>query len=354
MPKPGFDFLFVVDKKESPLWRAASSRCESSNAAIVAATDFVSAYSLAKYIESVKPSVVIVSWRTAFEQLVSRKRSKRLLLQLDLSMYLLIPDFVGIHNPTELEQSLIYSADGFIVTSNLLREAYLENYQTESIDVLHDLPNLQQISLIQQAKMKTESNKVIWVGNSKWGERLGFEDHKGLKKLAVPVFKILSGLDKEIEVKIIDSAYAWISNLKVLEEIHGAACLLVTSDSEGTGLPILEAAAIGTPVVSVNVGIAPEILTGELENQIVYRNPELIAERIFQTIRNRESLSQLIRSNWEEYKFNAQTELGVLLLKRSSQGNWRNSKPKDSTVAFIVWLVRRARSWTIATIGLRN
>jgi hypothetical protein len=191
MPKGAVDFLFIVDKKDSPLWRAASSRGESYNSTIIAATDFVSAYSLAKYIESVKPSVVIVSWRTAFEQLVSRKRSKRVLLKLDLSIYLLIPDFVGIHKPTELEQSLINSADGFLVTSYLLRKAYLENYRTESIDVLHDLPNLQQISKIQLVKMITASKTVVWVGNSKWGERLGFEDHKGLNKLAVPVFEIL-------------------------------------------------------------------------------------------------------------------------------------------------------------------
>jgi glycosyltransferase involved in cell wall biosynthesis len=343
MAKGAADFLFIVDKRDSPLWRAASSRSKVFNSTIVAATDFISAYSLAKYIESVKPSLVIVSWRPAFEQLVSRKRSKRVLLKLDLSIYLLIPDFVGIHKPTELEQSLIDSADGFLVTSNILRKAYLENYRTESIGVLHDLPNLQHISKIQLAKKMTTSKTVVWVGNSKWGERLGFEDHKGLNKLAVPVFEILKERDRNIEIKIIDSANARIKNSKVLEEIQRSSCLLVTSDSEGTGLPILEAAALGTPVVSVNVGVASEILTGELGNQIVSRDSQLIAERIIQTIENRESLSLLIQSNWQVYKFNAETELRDLLRKRGSLGHWRNSKPKNSTAPFLVWLVRRLR-----------
>lgn len=343
MPKGAVDFLFIVDKRDSPLWRAASSRSKAFNSTIVAATDFISAYSLAKYIESVKPSMVIVSWRPAFEQLVSRKKSKRILLKLDLSIYLLIPDFVGIHYPTELEQSLIYSADGFLVTSNILRDAYLENYQTKSIGVLHDLPDLTGLSRVQPANMSPGSKTVLWVGNSKWGERLGFEDHKGLNKLALPVFEILKNLDENIDIKIIDSAYARVKNSEVLEEIQRAACLLITSDSEGTALPILEAAALGTPVVSVNVGIASEILSGEIGDLIVTRNPQLIAGRIIQTIRTRESLSPLIRSNWEEYKSNAEAELEGLLQKRCSLGQWRTSKSTHSIVPYIVWLVRRVR-----------
>ena len=129
----------------------------------------------------------------------------------------------------------------------------------------------------------------------------------------------------------------------MLEEIQRAACLLITSDSEGTALPILEAAALGTPVVSVNVGIASEILSGEIGDLIVTRNPQLIAGRIIQTIRTRESLSPLIRSNWEEYKSNAEAELEDLLQKRCSLGQWRTSKSTHSIVPYIVWLVRRVR-----------
>lgn len=343
MPDGPVDFLFVVDKRDSPLWRAASSRSKAFNSSIVAATDFISAYSLAKYIESVKPSMVIVSWRPAFEQLVSRRKSKRVLLKLELSIYLLIADFVGIHYPTEHEQCLIKSADGFLVTSNVLRDAYLENYQTKSIGVLHDLPDLKGLSRVQPASVPYGTKTVLWVGNSKWGERLGFEDHKGLNKLALPVFEILKKLEENIDIKIIDSAHTKVKNSKVLEEIQRAACLLVTSDSEGTALPILEAAALGTPVVSVNVGIASEILSGEIGDLIVTRNPQLIAERIIQTIRARESLSPLIRNNWEVYKSNTEAELEDLLQKRSSLGQWRTSNPADSIVPYIIWLVRRVR-----------
>ncbi len=343
MPDLAVDFLFVVDKKDSPLWRAASSRSESHSCTVIAATDFPTSYSLAKYIREVNPSIVIVSWRPAFDQLVSRKRSKRLLLNSNLSVYLLIPDFVGIHKPSEQEQSLIYASDGFLVTSNLLRLAYLDNYQIQSIEILHDLPNLQEISKIQQGDFKIACKVVLWVGNSKWGERLGFIDHKGLNKLAIPVFEILKQLDSDIEIKVIDSAKARIANSKVLEDIQQAACLLVTSDSEGTGLPILEAAALGTPAVTVNVGIASEILIGELESQIVSRDPRLIAERITHTINDRKRLSQLIHESWHKYRLDSESELRNILRNKACNGRWRESDPNNSTTAFIVWFCRYIR-----------
>jgi glycosyltransferase involved in cell wall biosynthesis len=261
-----------------------------------------------------------------------------------MSIYLLVADFVGIHKLSEKEQRLIASADGFLVTSNLLRKAYLDNYQINSIDLLHDLPDLDQHSRIRNTNTDNVPKKIIWVGNSKWGERLGFKDHKGLNKLAIPVFNILKTLDKNIEIRIIDSADSRIENSRVLDEIQEAACLLVTSDSEGTALPILEAAALGTPVVSVDVGIAGEILTGELSDQIVNRDPEYIAGRIIETIRNRESISPLFQKNWEVYKSIAEVELENLMYNLGMVGLWRRSKPKNQIVPFIVWLLRRVRS----------
>jgi glycosyltransferase involved in cell wall biosynthesis len=344
MLKENIDFLFVVDKKNSPLWRAAISRNKKFRTAVLAATDYSSVYSLAKRIVSVNPRLVIVSWRTAFEQLVSSNHSRRILLDSDICIYLLVPDFIGIHEASKTEQRLINAADGFLVTSEILRDAYRDNYEIDSVGLLHDLPDVEEISRIRESNLGVETKKVLWVGNSKWGERLGFKDHKGLNKLANPVFELLKSQDQDLKIMVIDSAQSKIKNSKVLQEMQTASCLLVTSDSEGTGLPILEAAALGTPVVSVNVGIATELLKGELGKQIVDRNPKIIAARVMESIKDREALSRLFVREWEVYRKRVEYDLEHLLEQKSAGGTWRISKIEFQLGPHFIWFLRSLRN----------
>lgn len=37
--------------------------------------------------------------------------------------------------------------------------------------------------------------KLVWIGNSKWGEYLGYKDYKGLNKIVLPALDKLKNLD---------------------------------------------------------------------------------------------------------------------------------------------------------------
>jgi len=78
-----------------------------------------------------------------------------------------------------------------------------------------------------------------------------------------------------------------------------ADCLLVTSKYEGYGLTIVEALAAGTPVVSTDVGIAPQ--TGA---RIVSANPPVLAAEIQKSLSGKGCLRYIPSSsaNREQYR----------------------------------------------------
>ncbi len=86
-------------------------------------------------------------------------------------------------------------------------------------------------------KAKTGGRKLVLAGAEKWGE-------------ATP-----RGGGNIIAVES-------ISDRLLLSLYRGAQALLVPSTSEGLGLPVLEALACGTPVISSDGGALPETLSG--------------------------------------------------------------------------------------------
>ncbi|MGH7926861.1 MAG: glycosyltransferase family 4 protein, partial [Candidatus Binatia bacterium] len=85
----------------------------------------------------------------------------------------------------------------------------------------------------------------------------------------------------------------------------GAACLLFPSLYEGFGLPVLEAAAVGTPVVTSNVTSLPEIMG----DAAVYVNPEDVHDiargvrRVLEDEKLRETLIEHGRQQARKYSW---------------------------------------------------
>jgi glycosyltransferase involved in cell wall biosynthesis len=135
--------------------------------------------------------------------------------------------------------------------------------------VLHDLPDVQKIRDLRN--LRRQSGGVIWVGNSKWGERYGYKDFKGYEEIVAPLKRELEAEHPSLNFRVFDSAIRRVDNKCILSEIANSRVLVQASESEGTGLPILEALGLGIIPVTTNVGVATELLTRELSEFIVPR-----------------------------------------------------------------------------------
>jgi glycosyltransferase involved in cell wall biosynthesis len=73
---------------------------------------------------------------------------------------------------------------------------------------------------------------------------------------------------------------------------RGAACVVLPSRDEGFGLPVLEAMAVGTPVVASTAGALPEI-AGEAAVLVPPRDPAALAEGVELALADRDRLRTL-------------------------------------------------------------
>ena len=85
---------------------------------------------------------------------------------------------------------------------------------------------------------------------------------------------------------------------------RGAACLVFPSRYEGFGLPVLEAMAVGTPVVASTAGALPEV-AGDAAVLVPPRDPAALAEGVERALSDRDRLRKLgfersRRFTWEE------------------------------------------------------
>lgn len=335
--------VFVVDEENSPLWKVAHAHASRSGDRVLAADQFCSVSALIREVLKFPTSYLIFTWRGAFDSVLQSKVARQKLRKGLVSVYLLVPDLVGVHQITEMEQSRINNADGLIVTSEELFYNYKKIYKLKNIQMLHDFPPLDSFNEIAISPIARNSRKIIWVGNSRWGERAGFLDHKGLHSFALPVFQKLQKDFEDLSLTVIDSGVKKLSYEKVLSEIASSACLIFTSDSEGTGLPLLEAAALGTPLVTFSVGIAPELLRGDLEILISPKNLEQFAEKVLFVLKNNQELSRKIVRASDEYMTKILGDFERLKLQGLDSGSWRNQKNHLSWKSFVKWKYRWLR-----------
>lgn len=312
-----------MDEANSPLWRAARSHAEPRNFVVISANEFSSATQMARKISSVRPEFVIFSWRGALDAVLSCRRARLMLRLSNARIFLLIPDLIGVHHVSQIENQRLSMVDGVLVTSEELKEKYLSLYGVENLQTLHDYPSYAEIDSINVENLERKHNQIVWVGNSSWGTRAGFVDHKGLKSLAIPVIEELRKVKPDLNFIAVDSAVEKLPYELVLRTIRESACLIFTSESEGTGLPLIESASLGTPVVTSRVGIAPEILNGELARFITSRDIKSFSNAVLEVLGDVEKYSSLIFNAGVMYRNKILLDFDALELSKSSQGQWR-------------------------------
>lgn len=283
--------VVIVDSYKSALGFSALARQQYEESVIFAANEFATPNRLLQAIETLNPTVVLFSFRNAFLDALSTKASFSSLSKLHKSAVfgLLIPDYLEIENIGHNVSGVTQNSIDFLLTTNLDLESKYKKIYGGSCHIFtyHDLVDVNLINTYRKID-QIQSELIIWIGNSKWGTRQGKVDHKGFRDVITPLINSLTG--EHIEIKIIDSAKKRLQHHEVLRELSKSSILLHPSKSEGTGLPVLEAALLGCYPITTNVGIAHELLGEQFPSLIVDRNLESFerAIRLAQNLNNSE------------------------------------------------------------------
>jgi glycosyltransferase involved in cell wall biosynthesis len=185
-------------------------------------------------------------------------------------------------------------------------------------------------------KVKGLKQKIIWVGNSEWGSRQGVIDHKGFESTILPLKELIIQHDNCVDLQIVDSRKKSIKNEEVLKLIRTSDLLLQVSKSEGTGMPLLEALGLATPVLSPDIGIAKEVLFGNYHFMLSSVDAESVHERIHELLRN--DYASILSKSYKTY-ISLITKENLIRIKKS------NIMPKYKSLNYRVkirlyWLYR--------------
>lgn len=294
--------LVIVDSHQSAIGLSAHARAKITGDRVLSASEFVSPYKLLMAICKHNPAIVFFAWRGALLDILNDSaKCQRMISKLDkTSIGILIPDLQGLEaSGVESDSKLLEFVDFYLVTSSELRTLYSQSFPTKLPHGLYrDMPDIAGINEVRKHENINREKRIIWVGNSKWGIRQGAIDHKGLHSLVTPLVHLLK---EELPFKVIDSSTGLLPHSVVLDEIQKSSVLIQTSKAEGTGLPLLEAAGLGTVVITTNVGIASDFLTDELSKLIVEPNVNSFVLGIKYALDNFNILSTLLEARFASY-----------------------------------------------------
>jgi len=83
--------------------------------------------------------------------------------------------------------------------------------------------------------------------------------------------------------------------------LSDAAAFLFPSEYEGFGLPVLEAMACGSPVITTNVSSLPEV-GGDAAIYVSPKNPEQLAVEIVRLLNSESLRNEYIQKGFEQVK----------------------------------------------------
>ena len=114
-----------------------------------------------------------------------------------------------------------------------------------------------------------------------------------------------------------------IENEKVPQYLAIGDCFVLPSLKEGFGIAILEAQAVGLPVIATNVGGIPDIIKdGKTGILVPARNPEAIAKAIFKIYSQlsfAQKLVQNAKANLENYNWDKIAQKVYLIYQKLSK-----------------------------------
>ena len=336
--------LVIVDSLNSAIGISASQRALLSNWQVISALDFHSPKKFLSYLENTEAEIFLFAWRQALIDLVytSIKKEKFLKLLENKSVFFVVTDHLGLDPKFHHRESIIHEiADGYFVTSQLLVEEYSARRSLNSpCGIYFDLPDEALINKIENEKLKRDPCKITWVGNSNWGNHFGYNDHKGFYEIILPLKEALKEINPEICFEIIDSASGIMSNEDVLRTIATSNILLLSSESEGTGIPLLEALALGTIPITTRVGVADQLLNFAFPENLVAREMPSFLIKVQRMIGKKLDY-ELAKSVYKQYIEHAKQPLHFEV--KEKRNLITKTSRKNQFLSIVIWKARYFR-----------
>lgn len=338
-------YIAVVDTPTSALSIVASQRRNLNGSEVCISSDFSSPIELFRYLLNNQNQNILFAWRGALKEALEIKGCLELYQEIiaTKTVHLLIPDLIGT-TKTEIsaERKVIESTHGYWVTSKELLGMYSTIFPERLPDgIFHDLPDVEEIRKVRA--IPTRKTGLIWVGNSAWGAKQGFSDHKGYGELVKPLVSIFGS---NFRFRVIDSHVRRWDNRSVLLEISNSQILIHASRSEGTGLPVLEALGVGTVPITTNVGVAEEVLLGKLRKLIVSRDLESFLSAVEEVINSNDDLTSECVTSFEKYISQVQTEQ-ITWGRRNPLIQWTRSPLHRELYIKLKWFWRYLRQFKL-------
>jgi glycosyltransferase involved in cell wall biosynthesis len=273
--------LIISDTERSAISTSTKVWASTFNAKVLYALEFVTLSALLDKVSLSGSTWILFSWRGGLSEILKDKFLTKKLNEIvrTSTVYFSVPDHVDLSGKLDLLKNPIYRyADGFTVTSKRLKFAYAESVGFDKVPLfLPDFPNIELLSEISHFRLKKDQHSVIWIGNSKWGKRLGFKDHKGYRSIVQKLIEASENMNLGLSFNIINRAKKYVPNHVAMEELAKSTFLIQGSKSEGTGLPLIEALALGTFPITTDVGINRELFGDKWQNHYASTPEEFVA-----------------------------------------------------------------------------
>lgn len=306
--------IFFVDNRGWAFDHIAKNLCvilKDFDPRILYTEDFKNTFDFIDYIEKdvTKGAHLHFFWRGyLFDSLKSLvymgKRGRSALEKINQSVVTThIPDCLFSTNE-ELDSGygrVLKYANGYFVTSEKLFNHYSNVWPSKKpFGKIYDAALLGKKEPVRKNE-NLHKLKVVWIGNSKWGEHLGHKDYKGFHSVVLPAFERLRNLGENVELTVYDKSIKTASRQEIIDSLESSDLLLIASEEEGTPLPLIEAMSNGCAVVTTDVGIVSEVLPDVQKPFIVNRSPDDFYKSISSLIKDNDLLLSCKKENLAAY-----------------------------------------------------
>lgn len=196
-------------------------------------------------------------------------------------------------------------ANKYIVTSKKIFDIY-NKFEQKPEMIIHDGVDLTKYKPINLERFdKIEKVIVGWVGNSKFIDSRGDTDLKGVEGIIKPAIIELQQEGFDIELNLADRNIKMIPQEEMPNFYNSINLYVCASKTEGTPLTVLEAMAMGIPVISTDVGIVSEILGEKGKKYMLQeRTKDSLKNKIKELIKNKQDFKELSNENLIKVKNN--------------------------------------------------